>query len=71
MPLFSPEISRSEAAKKMFGDVVMQNGMKHVRDTDGYLIYRVTYNGTEIRVNNIVKEYSIVIYSEKNFSKVK
>ncbi|PLX71142.1 MAG: hypothetical protein C0602_02560 [Denitrovibrio sp.] len=52
---------------KMFGDVIMKNGIKLVKDTDGYLLYRITYNGTEMTLYNIVKEYNISIYSEKSF----
>lgn len=55
--------------KKMFGKTIFRNGMKIVKDTDGYELYEVVYNGNEIQVRNIVREYSLSIYSEKPLGK--
>jgi len=53
--------------EKMFGEVEIGNNVKVIKDTDGYTLYRVFYNGSEIQVHNLVHEYSIAIYSEKVF----
>jgi len=49
---------------KMFGESVIENNVKSVRDTDGYELYRVLYNGKEIRIRNIVRDYDILINSD-------
>jgi len=54
-----------KSSLKMFGRAEMKNGAKQVRAKDGYLLYKVIYNGKEIRINNLIHDYTIVILSEK------
>ncbi len=53
----------------MYGEAVLENGMKTVKDTDGYVLYKVIYNGKEIRLKNVILEYTILIYSDKELGK--
>lgn len=50
---------------KMYGETTLENGIKTVKDTDGYELYKVYYNDNDIRVFNLVREYNILINSEK------
>lgn len=49
---------------KMFGEAKIENGMKSVRDTDGYELYKVSYDGRQISLYNIIGEYTIIIETE-------
>lgn len=50
---------------KMFGEAVMEGGIKSVKAEDGYELYKISYNDREIIVDNIVREYRIIIVSDK------
>jgi hypothetical protein len=49
----------------MFGETSMRYREKTVQDTDGYKLYRVVYNGREIRVFNLIRDYSVHILSDR------
>lgn len=49
---------------KRFGEASMENGVKTVHAEDGYVLYKITYNGKEIHLQNIVRDYTIRIFSE-------
>jgi len=53
---------------KMFGDVTLENNIKNVKDTDGYTLYKILYNGKEIRLYNIISQYTISVYSDKDIT---
>lgn len=46
---------------KIFGKTEIDNSTKKVYDTDGYLLYKVHYDTSEIFMYNIINDYSIVI----------
>jgi len=50
---------------KMFGRTEMKMGTKSVYAEDGYELYRILYNGKEIVIHNLVREYTISIFSDK------
>ncbi|PLX68739.1 MAG: hypothetical protein C0603_06190 [Denitrovibrio sp.] len=54
---------------KMYGESILSNGIKTVKDTDGYVLYKIIYNGKEIRLKNVILEYAIIIYSDKELGK--
>ncbi|MGD9808779.1 MAG: hypothetical protein AB7E76_10200 [Deferribacterales bacterium] len=56
---------------KMFGKTEMKMGTKSVFAEDGYELYRVLYNGKEIVIHNLVRDYRISIFSDKPIQNMK
>jgi len=54
-----------------FGEAKIHNGRKYVYAPDGYKLYEIVYDSSDIRLYNIVGEYTVYLHSEKTIGDVR
>ncbi|MGE4319790.1 MAG: hypothetical protein AB7E96_12910 [Deferribacterales bacterium] len=58
-----------KSSVKMFGATEFIGNLKIVHDTDGYELYKIRYTFKQIHLMNNLGEYSVVIDTDRDFSR--